>query len=80
MIYMSSPVNAPTTILPGIVASSTGGLTSQYETAYTDSASKTGGKGRRTKRRKMTKKRKNGKRGKTNKRVTFMTKWMGLGK
>lgn len=74
---MSSPVNAPTTILPPITVSSTGGLTAQYESQGV--TPKSGGRKGRRKSRRRTNKRTNKKANKkSNKRITFMTKWMGV--
>ena len=67
----SASVDAPTTILPGITVSSTGGITAQYESQGV--TPKSGGrKGRRKSRRRANKKTHK----KSNKRITFMTKWM----
>lgn len=66
-----SSINEPSSILPDVAVSSTGGLTAQYESQGV--TPKTGGKSRRRGRRRRSTKRTN-KRSK--KRVSFMTKWM----
>jgi len=77
-MYMAD-INSPSTILPGVVASSTGGLTSQYESQGV--TAKSGGKSRRRRRHsgRRTTKRRNKTR-KTQSTIFFMTKWMRLGK
>ena len=65
-----SSINEPMSVLPDTTVSSTGGLTAQYESQGV--TPKIGGKSRRRRgRRRRTTKR-------SKKRVTFMTKWMGV--
>ena len=75
---MSSPVNAPTTLLPPIAVSSTGNP-ALFEQPN-DSVRITGGRRKRGSRKsKRVTKRRAGSKRKTAKR-TFLSKWMAMGK
>ena len=76
-------INSPSTILPRVVASSTGGLTAQYESQ--GMTPKSGGQRHRSRinksrrQHKPKRQRKNNTR-KTQSTISFMTKWMRVGK
>ena len=77
-MYMAD-IHSPSTILPGVVASSTGGLTAQYESQGV--TAKSGGRRRHTSRRQNKQRIKRRRRTKkTLPTISFMTKWMPLGK